>query len=72
MKLIWTKSKWEMWDDPLPRFLARAKADGADVLTITPEFGPPPYMPVEPHTQRPLADAWTINVAFREWLARHL
>ena len=64
----WTQRHVALWR----RIVAARQADGADVLTITPEFGPPPYMPVEPHTQRPLADAWTVNVAFRAWLARHL
>lgn len=31
-------------------------------LTITPEFGPSPYMPTLPFTQMPLANQWEINV----------
>jgi hypothetical protein len=31
-------------------------------LTVTPEFGPPPYLPVLPWTQMPVASQWDINV----------
>ena len=31
-------------------------------LTITPEFGPAPYMPLLAYTQQPVADQWEINV----------
>ncbi len=31
-------------------------------LTITPEFGPEPYLPVEPNTRKPLANQWDINI----------
>ncbi|MDH3649198.1 MAG: sugar phosphate isomerase/epimerase [Saprospiraceae bacterium] len=31
-------------------------------LTITPEFGPPHYMPTVPYTGQPLADNWKVNV----------
>ena len=54
------------------RIITARKDDGAPYLTITPEFGPPPYMPSEPHTQRPLADAWTVNVAFLHTLKEQL
>ena len=36
--------------------------DGAALLTITPEFGPAPYMPALPFTKMPVADQWDINV----------
>ena len=31
-------------------------------LTVTPEFGPAPYMPEMPHTRAPLASQWDVNV----------
>lgn len=34
MKLIFGKSKWEMWDDPLEAFLQRAAASGFDAVEI--------------------------------------
>jgi hypothetical protein len=41
---------------------------GADVLTFTPEFGPPGYMPVLPYTKQPVADLWELNL----WMAERL
>ncbi|WP_428329346.1 sugar phosphate isomerase/epimerase family protein [Mucilaginibacter sp.] len=35
---------------------------GAELLTITPEFGPAPYMPALPFTKMPVASQWEINV----------
>jgi len=31
------------------------------LFTITPEFGPPPYMLTDPQTGKPLADQFDIN-----------
>lgn len=39
-----------------------AKARGDTSFPITTEFGPAPYMPLEPHTQRPLCDQWEANM----------
>lgn len=50
------------------RILAARQADGTSFLTITPEFGPAPYMPTIPHSNQPVADAWEINC----WMRRHL
>jgi sugar phosphate isomerase/epimerase len=48
--------KW--WD-----FIVSAKRKaGAGQLTITPEFGPPPYFPTLPWTQMPVGSQWDINV----------
>lgn len=64
----WTERHVRLWQ----RIFKARRADGTDWLTITPEFGPPPYMPVEPHTRRPLADAWEVNVRFGHWLREEL
>lgn len=50
------------------RILQARTADEADFIAITPEFGPPPYQPVEPVTGRPLADPWELNVWMRGYL----
>lgn len=42
--------------------IAKRHAMQATALTITPEFGPAPYMPLLPFTQQPVADQWEINV----------
>ena len=34
MKLIFGKSKWEMWNDPLEAFLERAQASGFEATEI--------------------------------------
>ncbi|MEI9806377.1 MAG: hypothetical protein WDO16_00100 [Bacteroidota bacterium] len=41
---------------------------GTETFTITPEFGPAPYMPIAPVTQQPLADQWAIN----QWMMGYL
>jgi hypothetical protein len=37
------------------------KKKGYKLLTITPEFGPAPYMPLEPFTQKPMSNVWVNN-----------
>ena len=68
--------EWESWTQLhvgfWKRIITARKEAGADFLTITPEFGPPPYMPTEPFTNRPLADAWEVNVRFKNWLKVNL
>jgi sugar phosphate isomerase/epimerase len=43
-----------------------------DVFSITPEFGPAPYMLLAPLTQKPLADQWEINKWMMEYLKKEL
>ena len=45
------------WD----RIIERARAEGREFFTITPEFGPYPYMTILPHSRKPIADQWDIN-----------
>jgi hypothetical protein len=45
---------------------------GAAHLTITPEFGPFPYMPQAPFTQQPLADQWEVNSRMKTYLQENL
>lgn len=66
--LSWTELHLDLWR----RIVASRRAEGAEFLAIVPEFGPPPYMPTEPFSQRPLADAWETNVRFAEWLRERL
>jgi sugar phosphate isomerase/epimerase len=40
--------------------IRRRAAGGAERITITPEYGPPPYMPTIPFTDAPVADLWDI------------
>jgi sugar phosphate isomerase/epimerase len=45
------------WDD----IVRRRQAAGDREMTITPEFGPPNYLPTLPYTRQPVADQWEIN-----------
>jgi hypothetical protein len=38
------------------------------LLTITPEFGPFPYMPQEPFTKKSLSDQWEVNLQMKKLL----
>lgn len=54
--------------------IVRARlADGSGRLTVTPEFGPPPYMPTVPFTEAPVTDLWDVcawgAARFRELFA---
>ncbi|MEY4834121.1 MAG: hypothetical protein RI980_236 [Bacteroidota bacterium] len=40
--------------------------------TITPEFGPFPYMPQEPFTKKPLANQWETNLQMKNYLQQNL
>ena len=46
-----------VWD----RIIEQARQEDRERLTVTPEFGPAPYMLVNPGTEMPLADQWTLN-----------
>lgn len=54
------------------RVVDARRAAGADVLTITPEVGPPAYMHTHPYTDAPVADAWETNVYMRDLLRARL
>lgn len=41
------------------------EAAGLATSAMTPEFGPPPYLPTLPYTQQPVAHAWDISL----WMA---
>jgi sugar phosphate isomerase/epimerase len=52
------------WD----RVVERRRSEGAASLTVTPEFGPRPYMIHLPGTGEPIADQWELNRAMMELL----
>ena len=41
-------------------------------ITITPEFGPFPYMPEEPFTKKPLSNQWGTNLKMKKYLKQNL
>lgn len=52
------------------RIADRFRQDGRKYLTITPEFGPPPYTWLWPDTQVPAADFFELNCWMKDYLAR--
>jgi sugar phosphate isomerase/epimerase len=48
---------FEWWD----AIIKERKGKGDSEFTITPEFGPAPYMPLLPFTQQPISNQWKIN-----------
>ena len=54
--LKWTGLFERWWD----RIIDARLKDGHPFLTINPEFGPPPYQPVDPLDDKPLADIWDV------------
>ena len=54
------------------QIIDRAKADQFPYFTITPEFGPFPYMPRLPYSLEPLGNQWEINLFIKNYLKRTL
>lgn len=54
----------EIW----ARILERQQSIGTEVFTITPEFGPPPYMWVKLNDNEPVSNQWDINVFMKDLL----
>jgi sugar phosphate isomerase/epimerase len=48
------------------RIIDHKRLCGDELLTITTEFGPPPYMPTLPSTGKPVADQFEINCFMKE------
>jgi sugar phosphate isomerase/epimerase len=63
------------WQTHLERYLGWwreiLRYRGDVVTTLTPEFGPVPYMPTLPFTRRPVADQWEINLAMKGILEKY-
>lgn len=54
------------------RILEAKKMQGATTFTITPEFGPPPYMFTDPLTGRPVADQFELNCFTKDLIVRSI
>jgi sugar phosphate isomerase/epimerase len=48
--------------------VVKARLAAGENLTITPEFGPPSYMPTVPFTGQPLGNQWEINLYMKALL----
>ena len=67
----------ENWKAPLEFFLSlwnriiqHQQLNNTGAFTITPEFGPPPYMWVEPASGKPIANQWEINLFMKDVLKK--
>ena len=63
------------WESHLNKFIGwwqqiidYKKSKGDTLFTISPEFGPDPYMPVQPFTKEPLSNQWENNVFMMQHL----
>lgn len=54
------------------RIARRFRRERRDLLTITFEFGPPPYCPISPDTGEPVADFFEINLRMKDYLHDYL
>ena len=52
------------WD----RMVTAQRTAGKELITISPEFGPDPYMPMLPFENTPIADQWEINLFMKDLL----
>lgn len=54
------------------RILQLRRAEGREWFTVTPEFGPAPYMPLNGASTNPVGDAWEYNTWMLSYLRREL
>jgi sugar phosphate isomerase/epimerase len=54
----------QCWD----KVVAKKQRENADCLTITSEFGAPPYLPLLPYTKQPVVSQWDVNVFMMDLL----
>ena len=54
------------------QIIALAKRNGKEQFSITPEFGPFPYMPQAPFSQQPLTDQYQTNLKMKQLLETEL
>lgn len=64
MKTLFFAPRWGFEREEFDAYCGRI----AEMMTITTEFGPPPYTPSAPYTQEPLADQWELNIHFLQRL----
>lgn len=63
------------WNEALDRYtgwwkqvIEHRRKDGWEEFTVTPEFGPFPYMTILPFTKQPITDQWEVNRFMMEYL----
>ncbi len=50
------------------KVIEREEITKRQIFTVTPEFGPYPYMPVLPFTRQPVTDQWEVNLYMMNYL----
>jgi len=48
------------------------KKIGKNTMTVTTEFGPPPYLQLLPHTKKPIYDQWEVNLFMMNLLRENI
>lgn len=63
------------WKEALDRYtgwwqrvIDHRREDGWEEFTVTPEFGPFPYMTILPFTKQPITNQWEVNMFMMEYL----
>jgi len=54
----------QCWD----KVVAKKRSENAARLTVTSEFGAPPYLPLLPYTKQPVVSQWDVNVFMMDLL----
>jgi len=52
----------------MDQIIENAKKEGNEFFTITPEFGPEPYMTIIPYTKQPITSQWEVNAYMKDLL----
>lgn len=62
------KNHFKLFEGWWQQIIEYKKEKGLKRITITPEFGPAPYMPALPFTQQPIGNQWEINCKMMQYL----
>jgi hypothetical protein len=67
---IWSR-ELEVFSDWWLRIAQRFCSEGRECLTVTPEYGPPPYGWISLQSGEPLRDFFEMNVLMKDYLHAH-
>ena len=62
------KNHFTLFEGWWQQIIQHKKEKGLKLFTITPEFGPAPYMPALPFTLQPIGNQWEINYKMMQYL----
>lgn len=66
------KNHFALFEGWWQQIIRHKKEKGWTKFTITPEFGPAPYMPALPFTKQPIGNQWEINLKMMQHLKANL